>query len=119
MPAMEPLKSVRGGTWLNPLRDSVAQWFCGLSPKQPLLLIALPPFLPLSVAILLLLRLTGDAHSHRLEDAAKERGLAIIQLLAPAAELGIAVGSPAHLKSAADRARSARRGGGGHIQPRR
>lgn len=97
MPAMEPLKSVRGGKWLNPLRNSVAQWFRGLSLKQHLLLIALTPFLLLSVAILLLFRLAGDAHSRRLEDAAKERGLAIVQLLAPAAEFGIAVRSPPHL----------------------
>lgn len=97
MPAMEPLKSVRGSKWLNSLRDPVAQWFCGLSLKQHLLLIALTPFLLLSVAILLLFRLAGDAHSRSLEDAAKERGLVIVQLLAPAAEFGIAVQSPPHL----------------------
>lgn len=94
---MEPLNSVRGGKWRHPLRDSVAQWFRGLSLKQHLLLIALMPFLLLAVVILLLFRLTGDAYSRSFEDAAKERGLAIVQLLAPAAEFGIAVRSPPHL----------------------
>lgn len=97
MPAMEPLKFVRAGKWLVPLRDPLAKWFRGLSLKQHLLLTVLMPFLLASVAIPLFFRLTGDAHSRSIEDAARERGLAIVQLLAPAAEFGIAIRSPAHL----------------------
>lgn len=91
---MEQLKVVRGGRWFDASQVAVAKWLRGLSLTQHLLLMALTPLPLVSVAILVPYFL--DYRS--LQDAAAhERGLAIVRLLAPAAEFGVAIRSAMHL----------------------
>jgi diguanylate cyclase (GGDEF)-like protein len=90
---MNPFKFAHGDTWLGASQGTVAKWLRGLSLTQHLLLVLTP--VPLLLAGVLVLQLIDN--SHRQADPAQERGLAMVRLLAPAAELGVAFRSPPHL----------------------
>jgi hypothetical protein len=94
MAAMEQLKVVHSDKWLDASQGALAKWLRGLSLTQQLLFMALIP-LPLVSAAILVPYLMDNGSLQ--EEAAHERGLAIVRLLAPAAEFGVVIRSVTHL----------------------
>lgn len=91
---MEQLKVVRSDKWLDASQGALAKWLRSLSLTQQLFFMALIP-LPLVSAAILVPYLMDNGSLQ--EEAAHERGLAIVRLLAPAAEFGVVIRSATHL----------------------